>query len=137
MSRCRPRRSIVTVIILTVVLLVLHSFTSDNSKRHTSSESISDTPHHDHPKNIKTKGHHSLCILVPFRDRFEELTDFIPKISRFLDNQNIDHKIIVINQVSCMMFEIISVRYKLLNRIYNLVYIIIIIFIFSVGRVSF
>ena len=115
MSRCRPRRVILTVIILTVVLLVLHSFTSDNSKRHTSSESISDTPHHDHPKNIKSarsKGHHSLCILVPFRDRFEELTDFVPKISRFLDNQNIDHKIIVINQVSCMMFERISVGYE-------------------------
>ena len=115
MSRCRPRRVILTVIILTVVLLVLHSFTSDNSKRHTSSESISDTQHHDHPKNIKSarsKGHHSLCILVPFRDRFEELTDFVPKISRFLDNQNIDHKIIVINQVSCMMFERISVRYE-------------------------
>ena len=107
MSRCRPRRVILTVIILTVVLLVLHSSTRDDSKRHTSSESISGTQHHDHPKNIKTKGHHSLCILVPFRDRFEELTDFAPKISRFLDNQNIDHKIIVINQVSCMMFEII------------------------------
>ena len=112
MSRCRPRRVILTVIILTVVLLVLHSFTSDNSKRHTSSESISDTLHDEHPKNIKSKGHHSLCILVPFRDRFEELTEFVPKISRFLDNQNIDHKIIVINQVSCIMFERISVGYE-------------------------
>ena len=115
MSRCRPRRVILTVIISTVVLLVLHSFTSDNSKRHTSSESISGTQHHDHPKNIKSarsRGHRSLCILVPFRDRFEELTDFVPKISRFLDNQNIDHKIIVINQVSCMVFERISVGYE-------------------------
>ena len=116
MSRCRPRRVILTVIILTVVLLVLHSLTSDNSKRHTSSESKSDTQYNDHPRNIKSarsEGHHSLCILVPFRDRFEELTYFVPKISRFLDNQNIDHKIIVITQVSCIMFELISVGYEL------------------------
>ena len=42
---------------------------------------------------------HKLCILVPFRDRFEELLEFAPYIHKFLHNQNVHHKIYVINQV--------------------------------------
>lgn len=32
----------------------------------------------------REKEDHFLCVLVPFRDRFEELLEFVPSISRFL-----------------------------------------------------
>ena len=43
---------------------------------------------------------HLMCILIPFRDRFEELTEFVPRITQFLGHQSIKHKIVVINQVN-------------------------------------
>ena len=44
-------------------------------------------------------GGHKLCLLVPFRDRFEELLEFAPYIHKFLSQQNVEHKIYVMNQV--------------------------------------
>ena len=43
---------------------------------------------------------HLMCILIPFRNRLEELTEFVPRITQFLGHQNIKNKIVVINQVS-------------------------------------
>ena len=45
------------------------------------------------------KGDHKLCILVPFRDRFEELLEFGPYIDKFLSKQNVDHEIYILHQV--------------------------------------
>ena len=45
------------------------------------------------------KGDHKLCILVPFRDRFEELLEFAPYIHKFLSKQNVDHEIYILHQV--------------------------------------
>lgn len=42
---------------------------------------------------------HKLCILVPFRDRLEELLEFAPHIRTFLNRQRVRHVIIVVNQV--------------------------------------
>ncbi len=42
---------------------------------------------------------HRLAVIVPFRDRFDELTQFVPHMNLFLKKQNIDHEIFVINQV--------------------------------------
>lgn len=47
----------------------------------------------------KKKSEHQLAILVPFRDRFEELLMFVPHMQKFLDKQNIDYHIFVLNQV--------------------------------------
>ena len=41
---------------------------------------------------------HKLCILVPFRDRFEELLEFAPYMNTFLSNQNVQHEIYILNQ---------------------------------------
>jgi len=41
---------------------------------------------------------HKLCILVPFRDRFEELLEFAPHMNRFLGKQNIVHELWIIHQ---------------------------------------
>lgn len=46
-----------------------------------------------------------LALIVPFRDRFEELLQFAPHMQRFLDNQGIPHHIFVINQVDRYRFN--------------------------------
>lgn len=47
----------------------------------------------------QTETNHKLGLLVPFRDRFEELLEFVPYMSKFLNEQNIIFHIYVINQV--------------------------------------
>ena len=51
------------------------------------------------PISEPLKGDHKLCILVPFRDRFEELLEFAPYIHKFLSKQNVDHEIYILHQV--------------------------------------
>ena len=48
---------------------------------------------------VVADGEHKLCILVPFRDRFEELLEFAPYITKFLSEQKVDHEIYVLHQV--------------------------------------
>ena len=43
-------------------------------------------------------GPHKMAILVPFRDRLEELTTFVPYMHNFLNNQRTRHAFYVINQ---------------------------------------
>lgn len=50
-------------------------------------------------------GEHTLAIIVPFRDRFEELMEFAPWMNEFLNNQNVRHKIIVVNQVDTHRYK--------------------------------
>ncbi|XP_071099414.1 beta-1,4-galactosyltransferase 7-like [Haliotis cracherodii] len=51
----------------------------------------------------KTK--HTLAIVVPLRDRFEELMEFVPHMHSFLNNQSVRHKIYVVNQVDNYRFN--------------------------------
>jgi len=53
----------------------------------------------DEINTYKKKAEHRLAILVPFRDRFEELLIFVPHMQKFLDKQNIDYHIFILNQV--------------------------------------
>nr|CAB3224893.1 beta-1,4-galactosyltransferase 7 [Phallusia mammillata] len=46
-----------------------------------------------------------LAVIVPFRDRFEELMVFIPWIHKFLNAQKIPHKLVVVNQVDMHRFN--------------------------------
>lgn len=54
---------------------------------------------------ISKKPMHRLAILVPFRDRFEELLIFAPHMQRFLDRQNLDFHIFILNQVDRYRFN--------------------------------
>eukprot|EP00095_Tigriopus_kingsejongensis_P010450 snap_masked-scaffold918_size81203-processed-gene-0.2 protein:Tk10450 transcript:snap_masked-scaffold918_size81203-processed-gene-0.2-mRNA-1 annotation:"beta- -galactosyltransferase" len=54
---------------------------------------------------------HKLCVLVPFRDRFDELTDFVPHLSDFLNRQGIRFEMFILNQVDEYRFN----RAALLN----------------------
>nr|CAD7445378.1 unnamed protein product [Timema bartmani]CAD7459691.1 unnamed protein product [Timema tahoe] len=59
---------------------------------------------------------HKLAVLVPFRDRFEELMVFAPHIHNFLNGQNINHNIYVLNQVDNYRFNrasLINVGFRL------------------------
>lgn len=58
---------------------------------------------------------HKMCIIVPFRNRFEELLEFAPHMKRFLDQQQVQHEILVVNQVDRFRFNrasLINVGYK-------------------------
>lgn len=101
-SWCRPRRPqtmITRGIVVAIVLLFLFSIFYNNGNNPNSLESLKKS----HNKIINSDKHpenqHSLCILIPFRDRFEELLEFVPRITQFLVRQNVENKIIVINQV--------------------------------------
>lgn len=51
------------------------------------------------PADDPSWGPHRLAVLVPFRERFEELLAFVPYMHRFLSKKRIRHHILVLNQV--------------------------------------
>lgn len=57
----------------------------------------------EHPEGIVNKP--KLAILVPFRDRFDELLQFAPHMTKFLTLQAIPHHIFVLNQVDRYRFN--------------------------------
>ncbi|KAJ1348442.1 Xylosylprotein 4-beta-galactosyltransferase [Parelaphostrongylus tenuis] len=48
---------------------------------------------------------HKLCVIVPFRDRDEELSEFAPHISKFLRKQGIDFYLLLMNQTDNFRFN--------------------------------
>uniref|UniRef100_A0A7E4V9W8 Beta-1,4-galactosyltransferase 7 n=1 Tax=Panagrellus redivivus TaxID=6233 RepID=A0A7E4V9W8_PANRE len=46
-----------------------------------------------------------LCILIPYRDRWEELLQLVPELNRFLNRQHVDHRFIVLNQTDSNRFN--------------------------------
>ncbi|KAJ3587263.1 hypothetical protein NHX12_010861 [Muraenolepis orangiensis] len=50
-------------------------------------------------------GPHKLALVIPFRERFEELLVFVPFMHAFLNKKNIRHRIFVINQVDHYRFN--------------------------------
>ena len=56
-------------------------------------------PPPEHWEEDESWGPHRLAVLVPFRERFEELLVFVPHMHRFLSRKRIQHHIYVLNQV--------------------------------------
>jgi hypothetical protein len=54
---------------------------------------------------------HKLGVIVPFRDRYEHLVEFKSKIVEYLNKQNIQYELIIIEQDDAKLFN----RGKLLN----------------------
>ncbi|MEE6479887.1 hypothetical protein FKM82_012405 [Ascaphus truei] len=50
-------------------------------------------------------GPHRLAVLIPFRERFEELLSFVPHMHQYLSEKKILHHIFVINQVDHFRFN--------------------------------
>ena len=65
--------------------------------------SNSDKDNRDSEKGDKSDeidwGPHKMAVIVPFRDRLEELLEFTPYIHNYLTKKKVRHKIFVINQV--------------------------------------
>lgn len=55
-------------------------------------------------KSVVNNGH-KLAIIVPFRDRFDELLEFAPDMDHFLTVAGVDHEIIVVNQADTYRFN--------------------------------
>ena len=53
---------------------------------------------HDIEDN-KSWGRHKLAVLIPFRDRLEELLEFAPYLHKYLNNQKVRHDFYVLNQI--------------------------------------
>ncbi|KAI5694100.1 hypothetical protein M8J75_010680 [Diaphorina citri] len=48
---------------------------------------------------------HELCLIIPFRDRFDELLIFLMHMKVFLERQNIVYHVYVVNQVDSYRFN--------------------------------
>ncbi|XP_065336026.1 beta-1,4-galactosyltransferase 7 [Cloeon dipterum] len=63
-----------------------------------------------------------LAVLVPFRDRFDELIEFVPHMHSFLRHQGLDFEIFVLNQVDQFRFNrasLINAGFKMVRRYYD------------------
>lgn len=49
--------------------------------------------------NLGLPSAHKLAVLVPYRERFEELLAFAPYLHNFLNEQEVSHHIYILNQV--------------------------------------
>ena len=96
-------------VLLFFLLTIIATFHIISSKCVTSQDCncIKDNKSHkqvDTPTKWETSDH-KLCIIVPFRDRFEELLEFAPYIKTFLDKQEVKHEIWVVNQADKLRFN--------------------------------
>jgi xylosylprotein 4-beta-galactosyltransferase len=69
----------------------------------------------DHQKHKK-----KLAVIVPFRNAFEELIEFAPKLSRFLVNHKIPFQIFIIHQIDGYRFNrgsLINVGFQFVKNI--------------------
>jgi hypothetical protein len=63
-------------------------------------------------KESNGKKTHKLSVVVPFRDRFDELLQFVPYMKKFLAAQGVANEILVINQVRQRLFKVFLQRKK-------------------------
>lgn len=69
---------------------------------------ICDKQNFQHEKSQKShlsESDHKLCIIVPFRDRYEELFEFAPYMQNFLNKQGVEHEIWILNQMDGYRFN--------------------------------
>lgn len=106
------------ILILFAIILVSSIYITKNIIYQTTSsgQTNASTEDDDTKTNNKYESHR-LAILVPFRDRFDELITFVPLLSSFLHAQGIkDFQIYVINQSAKYRFNrgaLINVGYLL------------------------
>ncbi|XP_025832643.1 beta-1,4-galactosyltransferase 7 [Agrilus planipennis] len=94
---------VIIVMFLVTVLLTFIVLTSENCA--CVNQQTSFCPN-SYPKlkNRKLLSH-NLAVLVPFRDRFDELLTFVPYMTNFLNAQGIQYSIFILNQVDNYRFN--------------------------------
>lgn len=69
----------------------------------------SDKDNNDNNKGDKPDeidwGPHKMAVIVPFRDRLEELLEFAPYVHNYLTKKKVRHKIFIVNQVDNLRFN--------------------------------
>lgn len=71
-----------------------------------SSSRVFKTDKHFEPKGDNPDwGFHKMLVIVPFRDRFEELLEFAPYLHDYLVKKQVRHEIVVVNQVDDFRFN--------------------------------
>lgn len=83
--------------------LFVHYFSIENCDCHDNSFAPEDVHANHVAQSLSNKP--KLAILVPFRDRFDELLKFAPHMTKFLNDQKIPHHIFVLNQVDRYRFN--------------------------------
>lgn len=63
------------------------------------SEDLSERANQEDKHSENDWGPHQLGIVVPYRDRFEELLEFAPHMHNYLNAKKVRHKIFIVNQV--------------------------------------
>ena len=94
-------RLIILGVFVTVTITIVISmlpFGVDDSQQNCNCNSVN-------KDSNEFKSQHKLAILVPFRDRFDELMKFVPHMHKFLQNQKINFKIFIINQSDSLRFN--------------------------------
>lgn len=86
-------------------LPVIRTYSHENNQSMSGEWSSSNGMMHVEDGDNLLWGKHKLAVIVPFRDRFEELLDFAPHLHQFLNKQKIRHKIFVINQIDSLRFN--------------------------------
>jgi len=112
--RVTPGRSLATAAVLLGCLLVLR-MVFPGSLRHTPVNTDHTTRSESLVDQLKP-GQHRLAVIVPFRNRFEELLEFVPHIHNFLTKKNIPHQIVVVNQADNLRFNrasLINIGYRI------------------------
>lgn len=69
----------------------------------------------DEINSTKNNNKPKLALLIPFRDRFDELLQFVPYMTTFLNKQLIPHHIFILNQIDKYRFNrasLINVGFK-------------------------
>lgn len=103
---------IFTIVCLFLYFHLTQSIESNDASHHSVKENSHRDELEDH-NGVKNK----LAVIVPFRDRFDELLRFVPHMDNFLKRQNIDFSINIINQASGLRFN----RASLVNAGFTLV----------------
>ncbi|XP_017142607.1 beta-1,4-galactosyltransferase 7 [Drosophila miranda] len=85
-------------------------------------KSASVTPAPKEQDHVHSTAAHKMAVLVPFRDRFEELLQFVPHITDFLRRQGVAHHIFLLNQVDRFRFNrasLINVGFQFCHEVYD------------------
>ncbi|XP_063993549.1 beta-1,4-galactosyltransferase 7 [Diachasmimorpha longicaudata] len=100
----RPKYFLIGILITFIITCLISTlpFNTEGCKCPGYSERLQDSKN---VRKLSGKSLHRLAVLVPFRDRFEELLTFAPYMKRFLDKQNIDYRIFILHQVDRFRFN--------------------------------
>ena len=83
---------------LTICLIYILLLVTGPLQRECTCDQVENSVPSESQTKRKESGHF-LCLIVPYRERFEELTEFVPQMTAFLHRKNIPHYIFIINQV--------------------------------------